>query len=995
MEGYDLDFSDSDTDDLLLQDIQALASACMPSTSNPNDNHKGSPDATNTTNAAVGDSADAPVDWSDSDDDFGLLRSIQQSYACGSDINQPLSLKPVSTLPPVSSDDEEDDFETLRAIQRRFSQYCGDTRGNEDSSDTHNQQDFEVGIPLDNEMLGGRFVDRVDANGDVCGATQNAEASGGYLSGDNERCSREFNQFGGDGACGFQFQNSNLPKSALAFVNAIKKNRLCQKFIRSNMIHVEARIEQVEELKKRVGILKMFQVQCKKKIGRAVSNKQDARVQLISTAKHRADLKDTDKRISALSCGPQENSHVANYKMALTKFPHSFQRENWSKEEKDNLVKGIIQQYQASLLANSVDKLSRSEALSFPDELDDLMSQIRDLEMTPEMIRKFLPQVNWEQLASMYVSRHSAAECEARWLNFEDRLINNAEWNTLEDKKLLLIVQQKGLNNWIDIAVSLATNRTPFQCLKRYQGSLNASIIKREWTADEDALLCSAVEAFGESNWQAVASTIEGRTGTQCSNRWKKTLHPTIERKGNWTQDEDKCLKVSVTVIGPKNWPKIAQFVPGRTQVQCRERWVNCLDPSLIMGKWTEEDDLKLQAAIAEHGYCWAKVAACLHPRTDNQCRRRWKVLFPHEVPLLQAARDIQRAALISNFVDRERLRPALGPKDFVLPLLDSVPREENVNVSQKRRKSRTRREAVVIGEMAFCHIPKKLRSKRRRRVTYEEITVMHGCSVFESVGEDDTLLNRKKRANRSRSKKNRCAEVLQDQSSCFHSTLLSDGKEVAVSTVARPSGVDVTLSNRKRRAKGSRLRRNKHADILQDQRSCVDPSMSAGDKEAEACSAVGALGVDDTLSTGKRRFCSKINTYAEMLPDQFSCLESILSNNGEQVEASSLDVLANKEMSEEQAKRRVFAATTQAQQSSIWSSENLDLATTNGDGIKTYGGNEAVSSMKRIASRQQRKRKLHSDESEEWDKLTLADLFGEAVTRIKKKIRCARKSSW
>lgn len=44
---------------------------------------------------------------------------------------------------------------------------------------------------------------------------------------------------------------------------------------------------------------------------------------------------------------------------------------------------------------------------------------------------------------------------------------------------------------------------------------------------------------------------------------------------------------------------------------------------------------------------------------------RRWKKLFPNEVPLLQEARKIQKAALISNFVDRESERPALGPTDF------------------------------------------------------------------------------------------------------------------------------------------------------------------------------------------------------------------------------------------------------------------------------------------------------------------------------------------
>lgn len=106
-----------------------------------------------------------------------------------------------------------------------------------------------------------------------------------------------------------------------------------------------------------------------------------------------------------------------------------------------------------------------------------------------------------------------------RWLNFEDPLINHNPWTPQEDKTLLLFVQEKGISNWIDIAASLRTNRTPFQCLARYQRSLNVSILKREWTKNEDAKLRSAVEAFGESDWQSVASVLEGWTGTQCSNR--------------------------------------------------------------------------------------------------------------------------------------------------------------------------------------------------------------------------------------------------------------------------------------------------------------------------------------------------------------------------------------------------------------------------------------------------------------------------------------------
>lgn len=64
-----------------------------------------------------------------------------------------------------------------------------------------------------------------------------------------------------------------------------------------------------------------------------------------------------EKKIPALYKGPPENLHVANYKEALATFAVSVSREKWSKEERENLVKGVKQQFQGMLLQRSVDLL--------------------------------------------------------------------------------------------------------------------------------------------------------------------------------------------------------------------------------------------------------------------------------------------------------------------------------------------------------------------------------------------------------------------------------------------------------------------------------------------------------------------------------------------------------------------------------------------------------------------------------------------------------------
>ena len=63
-----------------------------------------------------------------------------------------------------------------------------------------------------------------------------------------------------------------------------------------------------------------------------------------------------DRAISAMSYGPEENSHVANYRKASSKFPLSLDRKNWSEVEKKDLQKGIRQQFQEMVLQSSVDE---------------------------------------------------------------------------------------------------------------------------------------------------------------------------------------------------------------------------------------------------------------------------------------------------------------------------------------------------------------------------------------------------------------------------------------------------------------------------------------------------------------------------------------------------------------------------------------------------------------------------------------------------------------
>lgn len=144
------------------------------------------------------------------------------------------------------------------------------------------------------------------------------------------------------------------------------------------------------------------------------------------------------------------------------------------------------------------------------------------------------------------------------------------------------------------------------------------------WTPEEDKLLMSLVEGSAEKkHWQTMSSYFINKTPQQIMNRWNKVINPSLV-KGNWTQEEDAILTNWVHIHGEKGWTKVASRLPGRIGKQCRERWVNCLKPNIKRTEWTEEEDnmiIKLQATI---GNKWAKMAEAIEGRTDNQIKNRW-----------------------------------------------------------------------------------------------------------------------------------------------------------------------------------------------------------------------------------------------------------------------------------------------------------------------------------------------------------------------------------
>lgn len=204
----------------------------------------------------------------------------------------------------------------------------------------------------------------------------------------------------------------------------------------------------------------------------------------------------------------------------------------------------------------------------------------------------------------------------------------NTNTNTNKRSKNPSFAESSELNNISNYADNTNSNNPYSKKAQIIKFAKNSNLFKVKrlkyksiWSTEEDRLLLHLVSIHGNKKWKSISKFFTDKNPIQCSARYKRIKPGNL--KGKWTKEEDNLLLKLIKVY-KNNWSAISKIIKTRTAKQVRDRYVNCLDPSLKKGNFTKEEDDKIIYYYNMYGPNWLKISEIVKFRTPDTIKNRY-----------------------------------------------------------------------------------------------------------------------------------------------------------------------------------------------------------------------------------------------------------------------------------------------------------------------------------------------------------------------------------
>ena len=202
---------------------------------------------------------------------------------------------------------------------------------------------------------------------------------------------------------------------------------------------------------------------------------------------------------------------------------------------------------------------------------------------------------------------------------------------------------------WNDISVNIG--RPIISCFSKYirlEDNKRKKITK--WTDYDDELLRKLKYKYG-NNTTLIFTLMGGKSISQINARWDCSVAPWIKH-GKWNSNEDiACILgyksiIKDTIKSENNnnkinlnqkyhfgvWKQINKYLPNRTHMKIRERYMNVLiKKNHSYKKFNIYEDKLLIKYQKIYGNNWSLISKLMNTqRTDCQVRQRFNTLMKH-----------------------------------------------------------------------------------------------------------------------------------------------------------------------------------------------------------------------------------------------------------------------------------------------------------------------------------------------------------------------------